>query len=75
MPKRNQKHAKYYEKGYELEFQYKNLFWFIKKSGEILNKLKSKGFLALSVPAYDFSTFCTTLPHNRIKGKLTGLSE
>ena len=27
----------------------KNLFWSFKNSGEILNKLKSKGFLASSV--------------------------
>ena len=34
----------------------KNLFWSTKFSGEILNKLKSKGFLASSVSTYDFST-------------------
>ena len=49
----------------------KNLFWSIKNSGEILNKLKSKGFLASSVSTYDFSTFYTTLPHNLIEEKLT----
>ena len=32
----------------------KNLFWSIKNSGEILNKLKSKGFLASSLSTYDF---------------------
>ena len=42
---------------------------------EILNKLKSKGFLAFSVSTYDFSTVYTTLPHNRIKDKLTELIE
>ena len=31
----------------------KNLFWSIKKSGEILNKLKSRGFLASSLSTYD----------------------
>ena len=41
----------------------KKLFWSIKKSGEILNKLKSRGFLA------------STLPYNLIKEKLTELIE
>ena len=53
----------------------KKLFWSIKNSGEILNKLKSKGFLASSLSTYDFSTLYTTLPHNLIKEKLTELSE
>ena len=43
--------------------------------GEILNKLKSKGFLASSVSTYDFSTLYTTLPHNLIKKNLTELIE
>ena len=45
----------------------KNLFWSIKNSGEILNKLKSRGFLASGLSTYDFSTLYTTLPHNLIK--------
>ena len=45
----------------------KTLFWFIKNSGEILNGLKSRGFLASSSSTYDFSTLYTTLPHNLIK--------
>ena len=53
----------------------KNLFWSIKNSGEILNKLKAKGFLASSVSTYDFSSLYTTLPHNLIKEKLTELIE
>ena len=53
----------------------KNLFWSIKNSGEILNKLKSKGFLASSLSTCDFSTLYTTLPHNLIKEKLTKLIE
>ena len=53
----------------------KNLFWSIKNSGEILNKLKSRGFLASGLSAYDFSTLYTTLPHNLIKEKLTELIE
>ena len=48
----------------------KKLFWSIKNSGEILNKLKSRGFLSRSFLAsglstYDFSTLYTILP-NRI---------
>ena len=53
----------------------KNLFWSIKNSGEILNKLKSRGFLASCLSTYDFSTLYTTLPHNLIKEKLTELIE
>ena len=52
-----------------------NLFWSIENSGEILNKLKSRGFLASGLPTYDFSTLFTTLPHNLIKEKLTELIE
>ena len=47
-----------------------NLFWFIKNSGEILNKLKSIGFLASSLSTHDFSSLYTILPHNLIKEKL-----
>ena len=50
-------------------------FWSVKNSGEILNKLKSKGFLASSVSTFDFSTLYTTLSHNLIKEKLTELLE
>ena len=53
----------------------RNLFWFIKNSGEILNKLKSRGFLASCLSTSDFSTLYTTLPHNPIKEKLTELIE
>ena len=53
----------------------KKLFWSIKNSGEILNKLKSRGFLASSKSTYDFSSLYTTLPHNLIKEKLTELIE
>ena len=53
----------------------KNLFWSIKNSGEILNKLKSRGFLESSLSTYDFSTLYTKLTHNLIKEKLTELIE
>ena len=52
----------------------KNLFWSIKNSGEVLNKLNSRGFRATSLSTYDFSTLYTTLPHNLIKEKLINLS-
>ena len=48
----------------------KNLFWSIKNSCEVLNKLKSRSFHASSLSTYDFSTLYTTLPHNLIKDKL-----
>ena len=41
----------------------KNLFWSIKNSNEVLNKLKSRSFRASSLSTYDFSTLYTTLPH------------
>ena len=47
----------------------KHLFWSIKISGAILNKLKSRGFLASRLSTYDFSTLYTTLPYNLIKEK------
>ena len=49
----------------------KKLFWSNKNSGEILNKLTSRGFLASGLSSYDFFTLYTTLPHNLIKEKLT----
>ena len=64
---------RYCEKVYERSD--KNLFWSIKNSGEVLNKLKSKGFRATSLSTFDFSTLYTTLPHNLIKEKLINLIE
>ena len=64
---------RYCEKVYERSG--KNLFWSIKNSGEVLNKLKSKGFRATSLSTYDFSTLYITLPHNLIKEKLINLIE
>ena len=58
-----------------LERSVKNLFWSIKNSCEVYNKLKSRGFRASSLCTYDFSTLYTTLPHNLIKGKLVDLIE
>ena len=55
---------KYCEEVYERSS--KNLFWSIKNSGEILDKLKARYFNATSLSTYDFSTLYTTLPHNSI---------
>ena len=35
-------------------------------SGEILDILKARNFIATSLSTYDFSTLNTTLPHNLI---------
>ena len=53
----------------------KNLFWSIKNSSEILDKLKARDFYATSLSTYDFSTLYTTLPHHLIKDKLIDLIE
>ena len=49
------------------------MFWSIQNSGEVLNKLKYRGFRWTSLSTYDFSTPYTTLPHNLIKEKLINL--
>ena len=38
----------------------KNLFWSIKSSGQILDKLKARDFNATSLSTYDFFTLYTT---------------
>ena len=53
----------------------KKIFWSIKNPGEILNKLKSRGFLVSGLSTYDVSALYTSLPHNLIKEKLTELIE
>ena len=53
----------------------KNLYWSIKNSGAILDKLKARDFNATSLSTYDFSTLYTTKPHNLIKDKLIDLTE
>ena len=52
-----------------------NLFWSIKNSGEILDKLKGRDFNPISLSTYNFFTFYTTLPHNLFKDKLIDLIE
>ena len=64
---------KYCEKVYKRSG--KNIFWSIKISGEILDKLKARDFNATTLSTYVFSTLFTTLPHNLIKDKLTDLIE
>ena len=46
----------------------KKLFWSIKNSDKILNRLKSRDFLAFGLSSYEFATLYTTLPHNQITG-------
>ena len=58
---------RYCEKVYERSG--KNLLWSIKNSGEVLNKLKSRGLRPTSLSTCDFFTLYTTLPHNLIKEK------
>ena len=64
---------RYFETVYETTN--KNWFRSIKNSGEVLNRLKCRGFRATSLSTYDFSTLYTTLPHNLIKEKLLDLIE
>ena len=53
--------------------QEKKFFWSIINSGEVLNKLKSRGVRATSLSTYGFSKLYTILPHNLIKEKLINL--
>ena len=62
---------RYCEKVYENSG--KNLFWSIKNSGEILDKIRLSNYTVSSISTYDFSTLYTTLPHHLINEKLTSL--
>ena len=42
------------------------IFCSIENSGEILNKLESRGFRSSGLSTFDFSTLYTTLPFNLI---------
>ena len=53
----------------------KILFWSIKNSGEVLNKLKLRGFRAISLSTYDFFILYATLSHDLIKEKIVNLIE
>ena len=59
---------RYCEKVYERSG--KNLFWSIKNSGEVLNKLKSRGFRATSLSTYDFPHSITLCPIIKSKKNL-----
>ena len=52
-----------------------NYVWSIKKSIEILKKIKAKGVQASTISIYDFSTLYTMLPHDLIKNQLVDLIE
>ena len=74
MPHCCQNHViRFCEKVYERSG--KTLFLSIINSGEVLNKLKSRGFRATTLSTYGFSTLYTTLPHNLIKEKLINVTE
>ena len=64
---------KYCEKVYERSG--KNLYWSIKNSYQVLNKLKPRGFRASRLPTNDFSTLYTTLPYSLMKDKLENLKK
>ena len=57
-----------YERARKICLVYKN-------SGEVLSKLKSRGFNVTSLSTYDFTILYTTLPHNLMKEKLLDLLE
>ena len=65
--------TRYCEKVYERSS--KKFFWSIKNSGEVIYKLKLKGFRATSLSTFDFSTIYTYKPHNLTKEKLNDLIE
>ena len=48
----------------------KNVFWSVKNSGEVLQRLSSTNVRVDSISSYDFSTLYTSLPHDLIKQKL-----
>ena len=50
-----------------------NLFWSIKNSLEVIDKIKIRKYKVSQVSTYDFSTLYTTLPHALIKSKLVSL--
>ena len=47
-----------------------NLFWSIKNSGDVIEKIKSRNFQANTIASYDFSNMYTTLPHDKINDQL-----
>ena len=51
------------------------LFWSIKNSGDVLDKLKAEDLNQTCLSIYDFSSLDTTLYHKLIKDKLIDLIE
>ena len=52
-----------------------NLFWSIKNTLEVIDKIEKKKYKVSQVSTYDFSTLYTALPHALIKSKLISLIE
>lgn len=50
-----------------------NYFWSIKNSGYVIDKLSDRNFKAEEISSYDFSNMYTTLPHDKIKERLSDL--
>ena len=50
-----------------------NYFWSIKNSGNVIDKLSDRNFKAEEISSYDFSNMYTTLPHDKIKDRLSNL--
>lgn len=51
----------------------KNVFWSIKNSNDVLVRLKGLNYQASCISSFDFSTLYTSLPHDRIKKRLSTL--
>ena len=52
-----------------------NIFWSIRNSSEVVNKIANSNYKASHISTYDFSTLYTTLPHKLINDKLISLIE
>ena len=51
-----------------------NLMWILKNSKELLEHLKSQTFNRVtSIKSFDFSTLYTTIPHQKLKDRLTSI--
>ena len=50
-----------------------NYFWSIKKSREVIKKLKLRNYKGSQVSSFDFSTLYNSLPYDLIKPKLLSL--
>ena len=50
-----------------------NYCWSVKKSSEVIEKLRLRNFQGSQVSSFDFSTLYTSLPHDFIKAKVLSL--